>query len=62
MDEYLDLVNIQDEIIGKKSRSIVYAEGLSNFRVVNAFLVNTQGQLWIPRRSLNKRLFPGGLI
>ena len=61
MDEYLDLVNIQDEIIGKKLRSTVYAEGLSNFRVVNAFLVNPQGQLWIPRRSLNKRLFPGGL-
>jgi isopentenyldiphosphate isomerase len=60
MDEYLDLVNIQDEIIGKKLRSAVYAEGLSNFRVVNAFLVNQQGQLWIPRRSLNKRLFPGG--
>ena len=60
-DEYLDLVNRQDEIIGKKLRSVVYAEGLSNFRVVNAFLVNMQGQLWIPRRSLNKRLFPGGL-
>ncbi len=60
MDEYLDLVNIQDEVIGKKLRSAVYAEGLSNFRVVNAFLVNLQGQLWIPRRSLNKRLFPGG--
>jgi isopentenyldiphosphate isomerase len=60
IDEYLDLVNIHDEIIGKKLRSEVYAEGLSNFRVVNAFLVNLKGQLWIPRRSLNKRLFPGG--
>lgn len=60
-DEYLDLVNRRDEIIGKKLRSVVYDEGLSNFRVVNAFLVNIQGQLWIPRRSLNKRLFPGGL-
>jgi len=60
-DEYLDLVNRQDEIIGKKLSSVVYAEGLSNFRVVNAFLVNMQGLLWIPRRSLNKRLFPGGL-
>ncbi len=60
-DEYLDLVNSHDEVIGKKWRSLVYTEGLSNFRVVNAFLVNRQGQLWIPRRSLNKRLFPGGL-
>lgn len=61
VDEYLDLVNFQDEIIGKKLRSAVYAEGLRNFRVVNAFLVNQQGQLWIPRRPLNKRLFPGAL-
>lgn len=58
MDEYLDLVSDQDEIIGKKLRSEVYSEGLSNFRVVNGFLVNSKGQLWIPRRSPNKRLYP----
>jgi len=61
MDEYLDLVNARDEIIGKKLRSEIYSEGLSNFRVVNAFLVNSKGQLWIPRRSPNKRLFPSSL-
>ena len=60
MDEYLDLVNPRDEIIGKKLRSEMYSEGLSNFRVVNAFLVNPKGQIWIPRRSPNKRLFPLG--
>lgn len=58
MDEYLDLVNINDEVIGKKLRSEVYSEGLYNFRVVNAFLKNSKGQIWIPRRSPNKRLFP----
>lgn len=61
MDEYLDLVNTQDEIIGRKLRSEVYAEGLLNFRVINAFLVNDQGQLWIPKRALHKPLFPGCL-
>ncbi|MES2345391.1 MAG: NUDIX hydrolase [Chlamydiota bacterium] len=60
-DEYLDLVNAEDQVIGKKLRSQIYAEGLLNFRVINAFLVNSQGQLWIPRRSLDKRLFPGCL-
>lgn len=60
-DESLDLVNMEDEIIGSKLRSKVYEEGLNNFRVVNTFLVNNQGQLWIPRRTLNKRLFPGCL-
>lgn len=58
MSEYLDLVNAHDEVIGKKLRSEVYAEKLSNFRVVNAFLVNPQGQLWIPRRSATKSQFP----
>jgi len=57
-DEYLDLVNEQDEVIGKKLRSEVYAEGLSNFRVVNAFLVNSEGKLWLPRRGAHKRIFP----
>jgi isopentenyldiphosphate isomerase len=56
--EFLDLVNEQDEIIGKKSRLEVYSEKLSNYRVVNAFLINSKRQLWIPRRSPNKRLFP----
>lgn len=60
-DEYLDLVNEQDEVIGKKPRSEVYAEGLSNFRVVNAFVVNSKGQLWIPRRTATKRIFPSCL-
>ena len=57
-DEYLDLVNEKDEVIGKKLRSEVYAEGLSNFRVVNAFLVNSEGKLWLPRRGAHKRIFP----
>lgn len=57
-DEYLDLVNAQDEVIGKKLRSEVYTEGLSSFRVVNAFLVNSEGKLWIPRRTAHKRIFP----
>ncbi len=57
-DEYLDLVNEQDEVIGKKLRSEVYAGNLSNFRVINAFVVNTRGELWIPRRSARKRIFP----
>lgn len=57
-DEYLDLVNEHDQVIGKKKRSEVYAERLSNFRVVNAFVVNSKGEIWIPRRTANKIIFP----
>ena len=58
LDEYLDLVDENDNVVGKKKRSEVYAENLSNFRVVNAFVVNSKGEIWIPRRAANKRIFP----
>ena len=58
IDEYLDLVDENDNVIGRKKRSDVYAENLSNFRVVNAFILNPKGEIWIPRRSGNKRIFP----
>jgi isopentenyl-diphosphate delta-isomerase len=60
-DEYLDLVNEQDEVIGKKLRSEIYAEGLHNLRVVNVFLMNSEGKLWIPRRTAQKHIYPSCL-
>ncbi|MCP2730920.1 NUDIX hydrolase [Limnofasciculus baicalensis] len=60
-DELLDIVDEQDNVIGQKRRSSVYRECLYNFRVVNAFVVNSKGQLWIPRRTYHKITFPGCL-
>ena len=60
-DEILDLVNETDEVIGQISRSAAYEKGISNFRVINAFVINGKGQLWIPRRGPNKRIFPNAL-
>ena len=57
-DEYLDLVDDQDQVIGRMLRSEVYARGLSNFRVVNAFIESATGGLWIPRRGPDKKIFP----
>lgn len=57
-DELLDLVNECDEVIEQRLRSEVYAQKLCNFRVVNAFLINSEGKLWIPRRTKHKRIFP----
>lgn len=57
-DEYLDLVDENDRVIGRRLRSEVYAEGLSNFRVVNAFVKNAKGELWVPRRTVHKRIYP----
>ncbi|NJR60868.1 MAG: NUDIX domain-containing protein [Cyanobacteria bacterium CRU_2_1] len=60
-DEWLDIVDENDRVVGQQWRSEVYRQGLPNFRVINAFVVNAQGQLWIPRRTAHKRIFPNGL-
>jgi len=54
----LDIVNEDDKVIGQKRRSEVYLKSLSNFRAVNAFLINEEGKLWIPRRTKEKQIFP----
>jgi len=60
-DELLDIVNEQDEIIGTMMRSEVYAKKLRTFRAINAFIINEKNQLWIPRRTATKALFPSCL-
>ncbi|MBD2731689.1 NUDIX domain-containing protein [Nostoc sp. FACHB-892] len=57
-DEILDIVDESDCVVGQKKRSEIYRQGVCNFRVVNAFVVNSLGQLWIPRRSAHKTIFP----
>ncbi|ACO45564.1 NUDIX domain-containing protein [Deinococcus deserti] len=58
--EWLDRVNKRDEVIGRVTRDEAWARSLP-VRVINAFLVNSHGQLWIPRRTMHKRMFPGCL-
>lgn len=57
-DELMDVVDRHDNIIGQKKRSELYAEDSPNCRAINVFLVNAQGQIWIPRRTARKQLFP----
>jgi isopentenyl-diphosphate delta-isomerase len=60
-DEWLDLVDENDVVIGKKLRSEVHAEKLHNYRAINVFIRNAKGELWIPRRTAHKQLYPLGL-
>lgn len=60
-DEILDIVNEHDEVIDKQPRSVIYQQKSKNFRVINGFIKNSAGQLWIPRRSASKRIFPSCL-
>lgn len=61
-NEMLDLVNEHDQVIGVIDRaSVEYYHQRYYTRVINAFIMNSTGQLWIPRRCTTKRFHPGGL-
>lgn len=57
-EEVLDLVSDDDQVIGKLPRSQIYEENRKNFRVINAFIINSIGQIWTPTRHKKKSLFP----
>lgn len=57
-EEILDIVSVDDKVIRQEKKSIIYAQNLSSFRVINGFICNSQKKLWIPRRHPNKKLFP----
>jgi isopentenyldiphosphate isomerase len=62
--EILDLVDEHDRQIGTIARWEVTSleERKRGFvRAVGVFVVNARGQLWIPRRSMTKKIAPGGL-
>src|SRR4051812_31437046 len=62
-EEQLDVVAADDSVIGQISRNDYYhaVEKPGFVRSVNLFLVNSDGKLWIPRRSLTQQIKPGAL-
>jgi len=64
-EEILDLVNDKDEIIGKIKRSeadrLRPEELLGFIRATDMFMRNSEGKLWIPRRTPHKTIAPNGL-
>lgn len=57
----MDIVDHDDRVIGQRYRDELYSEGAKNFRVVNAFIENRHGEVLFPRRSMDRKLFPGAL-
>jgi isopentenyldiphosphate isomerase len=57
-DEILDLVSMNDEVIGQEERNIIYSRGKGNFRGVCGFICNSDKKLWIPRRHPDKKEYP----
>lgn len=63
--EVLDLVDASDKVVGTVTHDKVF--DFDNnirphyLRAVNAFIISTDGRLWIPRRTADKKIAPNGL-
>jgi len=57
-DEIFDVVNENDEVVGRETRSRVHQQGLRH-RAVHILVFNSAGQLFLQKRSMTKDTFPG---
>jgi len=57
-EEWFDVVNEYDEVVGRELRHIVHAKGLMH-RAVHILVFNAAGQVFLQKRSLSKDVSPG---
>ena len=61
-EEWVDIVNLQDEVIDSMSRVDAYQKKMfASMRASWLMIKNREGKLWIPRRHLDKKVLPGAL-
>jgi isopentenyldiphosphate isomerase len=63
-DELLDLVDAQDHVIGTiRYADVRGATSLTDhfIRAASCFIRNSEGKLWIPKRTADKQIAPNGL-
>ncbi len=59
-DNLGDKLDENDNVISRDTRENIWKRGLEhNVRVVNIFIFNTKDELLLPKRSMNRRIFPG---
>jgi isopentenyldiphosphate isomerase len=63
-NEVLDLVDESDNVIGTIQRRHTHGPAMASMngfiRTAEAFMMNDEGKLWVPIRSMTKSLAPGG--
>jgi isopentenyl-diphosphate delta-isomerase len=62
--EIIDLVDENDQVIKQIERddSVNNVETHGGYiRVVDCYIMNSEGELWVPRRTVHKRIAPNGL-
>lgn len=57
-DEIFDIVDSQDQVIGRKLRREVHRDG-DKHRAVHVLVFNSRGQIFLQKRSMTKDTFPG---
>ncbi len=57
-DEIFDVVDEKDSVIGQESRAVVHRMKLLH-RAVHILIFNSQGQIFLQKRSMQKDNFPG---
>lgn len=57
-DEWFDVVNERDEVVGRERRAVVHARGLWH-RAVHILVFNQAGQVFLQKRSIIKDTAPG---
>src|SRR5437016_1386908 len=56
-DELLDMVDLNNKVIGQAKREKVFKEGLLH-RAANIFIFNSKGQVYLQKRSKKKLKYP----
>ena len=57
-EEWFDVVNERDEVVGRKLRREVHAHGWLH-RAVHVLVFNRAGQVFLQKRSMSKDMSPG---
>jgi isopentenyldiphosphate isomerase len=57
IDESLDVVNENNEIIGREKRKVIHSKGLLH-RSSIVLIFNSKGQIFLQKRSNNKKICP----
>ncbi|MFW5746807.1 MAG: NUDIX hydrolase [Nanoarchaeota archaeon] len=61
MEECLDIINDQDEVIGKAPKTEIYRSG-HHHRIVHIILFNKDGKMLLQKRSKNKHMTAGAWV
>lgn len=57
-EEYFDVVNERDEVVGRQPRNVVHQQGLKH-RATHVLVFNSRGEVFLQKRSMKKDRQPG---